>query len=41
LVTLGLRTSKASGLNYPLPKPYTGVFAPYSPADRTTLRAAE
>jgi allantoin racemase len=41
LVTLGLRTSKAGGLNYPLPKPYAGVFAPYAPADRTTLRAAE
>ena len=41
LVALGLRTSKVGGLNYPLPKPYAGVFAPYSPADPATLLAAE
>jgi allantoin racemase len=41
LVTLGLRTSKVGGLNYPLPKPYAGTFAGYAPIDQATLRAAE
>jgi allantoin racemase len=41
LVALGLRTSKAGGLNYPLPKPYAGVLAGYAPIDPATLRAAE
>jgi hypothetical protein len=41
LVALGLRTSKAAGLNYPLPKPYAGAFGGYAPIDQATLRAAK
>jgi allantoin racemase len=41
LVALGLRTSKAGALDYPLPKRYAGSFAAYAPSDRATLRAAE
>lgn len=31
LVSLGLNTSKVGDLAYSLPKPYTGVLAPFSP----------
>ena len=41
LVALGLRTSKAGGLNYPVPKPYAGSLARYAPTDPAPLRAAE
>ncbi len=41
LVALGLRTSKAGALDYPLPKSYAGSFAGYAPSDPATLRAAE
>ncbi|NHC35830.1 aspartate/glutamate racemase family protein [Scytonema millei] len=31
LVSLGLRTSKVGDLAYPIPKPYTGMLAPFAP----------
>jgi allantoin racemase len=31
LVSLGLSTSKAGDLAYPIPKPYTGMLAPFAP----------